>query len=84
MMPRCLKCGKDPATRNYEIKDRQENPFCINCKDYGHSNAHFHSRFLLHSHWISASEVTPSSPNQRCNTMNTAELDRGLKAADAA
>ncbi|GFT77056.1 uncharacterized protein TNCV_1099331 [Trichonephila clavipes] len=37
MRPRCLKCGKDPATRNCHIKERQENPFCINCQDFGHS-----------------------------------------------
>ncbi|GFU53763.1 hypothetical protein TNCV_618061 [Trichonephila clavipes] len=27
MKPRCLKCGKNHATRNYLIKERQENPF---------------------------------------------------------
>ncbi|GFY34389.1 uncharacterized protein TNCV_2506921 [Trichonephila clavipes] len=37
MKPRCLKCGKDHATRNCHIKQRQENPFCINCQDFGHS-----------------------------------------------
>ncbi|GFX92023.1 uncharacterized protein TNCV_5004871 [Trichonephila clavipes] len=37
MRPRCLKCGKDYATRNCHIKERQENPFCINCQDFGHS-----------------------------------------------
>ncbi|GFT59502.1 nucleic-acid-binding protein from transposon X-element [Trichonephila clavipes] len=37
MRPRCLKCGKDHATRNSHIKERQENPFCINCQDFGHS-----------------------------------------------
>ncbi|GFT48825.1 putative RNA-directed DNA polymerase from transposon X-element [Trichonephila clavipes] len=31
MQPRCLKCGKNHATRNCLIKERQENPFCINC-----------------------------------------------------
>ncbi|GFU00322.1 nucleic-acid-binding protein from transposon X-element [Trichonephila clavipes] len=28
---------KSHATRNCLIKERQENPFCINCQDYGHS-----------------------------------------------
>ncbi|GFX75942.1 nucleic-acid-binding protein from transposon X-element [Trichonephila clavipes] len=37
MRPRCLKCGKDHATKNCHIKERQENPFCINCQDFGHS-----------------------------------------------
>ncbi|GFV76308.1 uncharacterized protein TNCV_4524711 [Trichonephila clavipes] len=37
MRPRCLKCGKDHATRNCHIKERQQNPFCINCQDFGHS-----------------------------------------------
>ncbi|GFT59588.1 uncharacterized protein TNCV_4278201 [Trichonephila clavipes] len=37
MKPRCLKCGKDHATRNCLIKERQENPFCFKCQDYGHS-----------------------------------------------
>ncbi|GFS86613.1 uncharacterized protein TNCV_3160651 [Trichonephila clavipes] len=37
MKPRCLKCGKNHATRNCLIKERQENQFCINCQDYGHS-----------------------------------------------
>ncbi|GFW77003.1 uncharacterized protein TNCV_2724331 [Trichonephila clavipes] len=37
MQPRCLKCGKNHATRNCLIKERQENPFCINFQDYGHS-----------------------------------------------
>ncbi|GFU36348.1 uncharacterized protein TNCV_559791 [Trichonephila clavipes] len=37
MKPRCLKCGKEHATRNCHIKERQLNPFCINCQDCGHS-----------------------------------------------
>ncbi|GFW07227.1 uncharacterized protein TNCV_3694201 [Trichonephila clavipes] len=37
MRPKCLKCGKDHTTRNCHIKERQENPFCINCQDFGHS-----------------------------------------------
>ncbi|GFU70432.1 uncharacterized protein TNCV_3442491 [Trichonephila clavipes] len=37
MKRKCLKCGKHHATRNCLIKERQENPFCINCQDYGHS-----------------------------------------------
>ncbi|GFT77764.1 hypothetical protein TNCV_7851 [Trichonephila clavipes] len=36
MQPRCLKCGKNHATRNCSIKERQENPFLSNCQDYGH------------------------------------------------
>ncbi|GFX32250.1 hypothetical protein TNCV_2659261 [Trichonephila clavipes] len=39
MQPRCLKCGKNHATRNCLIKERQENPFCINCQDHGHWHA---------------------------------------------
>ncbi|GFY06521.1 uncharacterized protein TNCV_3523771 [Trichonephila clavipes] len=35
--PRCLKCGKEHPTRQCPIKERQENPFCINCQEYGHS-----------------------------------------------
>ncbi|GFV40525.1 uncharacterized protein TNCV_2500521 [Trichonephila clavipes] len=34
---RCLKCGKEHPTRQCPIKERQENPFCINCQEYGHS-----------------------------------------------
>ncbi|GFW28099.1 nucleic-acid-binding protein from transposon X-element [Trichonephila clavipes] len=37
MTPRCLKCGKAHLTKNCEIKERQENPFCINCEVYGHT-----------------------------------------------
>ncbi|GFT77720.1 nucleic-acid-binding protein from transposon X-element [Trichonephila clavipes] len=37
MKPRCLKCGKEHATKNCHIKERQLNPFCINCQDFGHS-----------------------------------------------
>ncbi|GFT03237.1 uncharacterized protein TNCV_3610921 [Trichonephila clavipes] len=37
MKPRCLKCGKEHATKNCHIKDRLTNPFCINCQDFGHS-----------------------------------------------
>ncbi|GFT51325.1 uncharacterized protein TNCV_4954671 [Trichonephila clavipes] len=37
MRPRCLKRGKDHATRYCHIKEQQENPFCINCQDFGHS-----------------------------------------------
>ncbi|GFT80926.1 uncharacterized protein TNCV_1935241 [Trichonephila clavipes] len=37
MTPRCLKCGKAHLTKECEIKDRQENPFCINCEVYGHT-----------------------------------------------
>ncbi|GFW95247.1 uncharacterized protein TNCV_314491 [Trichonephila clavipes] len=37
MLPRCLKCGKEHLTKDCEIKDRQENPYCINCEAYGHT-----------------------------------------------
>ncbi|GFS69267.1 uncharacterized protein TNCV_4010911 [Trichonephila clavipes] len=37
MKPRCLKCGKEHATKNCHIKERQLNPFCINCQDFGNS-----------------------------------------------
>ncbi|GFY02347.1 uncharacterized protein TNCV_3502291 [Trichonephila clavipes] len=37
LKPRCLKCGKEHPTRQCPIKKRQENPFCINCQEYGHS-----------------------------------------------
>ncbi|GFX63462.1 nucleic-acid-binding protein from transposon X-element [Trichonephila clavipes] len=37
LKPRCLKCGKDHPTKQCQIKERQENPFCINCQEYGHS-----------------------------------------------
>ncbi|GFT45975.1 uncharacterized protein TNCV_3535491 [Trichonephila clavipes] len=37
MKPRCLKCGKEHATKNCHLKERQLNPFCINCQDFGHS-----------------------------------------------
>ncbi|GFX66570.1 nucleic-acid-binding protein from transposon X-element [Trichonephila clavipes] len=37
MKPKCLKCGKEHATKNCHIKERQLNPFCINCQDFGHS-----------------------------------------------
>ncbi|GFU68397.1 nucleic-acid-binding protein from transposon X-element [Trichonephila clavipes] len=37
MKPRCLKCGKEHATKNCHIKERLINPFCINCQGFGHS-----------------------------------------------
>ncbi|GFU89337.1 nucleic-acid-binding protein from transposon X-element [Trichonephila clavipes] len=37
MTPRCLKCGKAHLTRECEIKERQDNPYCINCEAYGHT-----------------------------------------------
>ncbi|GFX62748.1 uncharacterized protein TNCV_3350741 [Trichonephila clavipes] len=37
LKPRCLKCGKEHPTRQCPIKERQENPFCINCQECGHS-----------------------------------------------
>ncbi|GFW10619.1 uncharacterized protein TNCV_894141 [Trichonephila clavipes] len=37
MLPRCFKCGKQHLTKDCEIKERQENPFCINCEAYGHT-----------------------------------------------
>ncbi|GFU09796.1 nucleic-acid-binding protein from transposon X-element [Trichonephila clavipes] len=37
MKPRCLKCGKEHATKNCHIKERITNPFCINRQDFGHS-----------------------------------------------
>ncbi|GFW13288.1 nucleic-acid-binding protein from transposon X-element [Trichonephila clavipes] len=30
LKPRCLKCGKEHPTKQCPIKERQENPFCIN------------------------------------------------------
>ncbi|GFU76546.1 nucleic-acid-binding protein from transposon X-element [Trichonephila clavipes] len=37
LKPRCLKCGKEHPTKQCPIKERQENPFCINCQEYGHT-----------------------------------------------
>ncbi|GFS80054.1 uncharacterized protein TNCV_2988361 [Trichonephila clavipes] len=37
MKPRCLKCVKEHATKNCHSKERQLNPFCVNCQDFGHS-----------------------------------------------
>ncbi|GFY07579.1 uncharacterized protein TNCV_3650861 [Trichonephila clavipes] len=37
LKPKCLKCGKEHPTRQCPIKERQENPFCINCQEYVHS-----------------------------------------------
>ncbi|GFT16195.1 uncharacterized protein TNCV_613251 [Trichonephila clavipes] len=37
MLPRCLKYGKQHLTKDCEIKERQENLFCINCEAYGHT-----------------------------------------------
>ncbi|GFV64427.1 hypothetical protein TNCV_955851 [Trichonephila clavipes] len=32
---------KEPCHENcLKLKERQENPFCINCQDYGHSALH--------------------------------------------
>ncbi|GFV09535.1 uncharacterized protein TNCV_3159321 [Trichonephila clavipes] len=35
--PRCLKCGDEHLTKDCNIKERQENPYCINCHVYGHT-----------------------------------------------
>ncbi|GFW72063.1 uncharacterized protein TNCV_4789511 [Trichonephila clavipes] len=37
MKPCCLKCGKEHTTKECEINSRIENPYCINCHQYGHS-----------------------------------------------
>ncbi|GFV75161.1 uncharacterized protein TNCV_3190101 [Trichonephila clavipes] len=37
MKPPCLKCGKEHTTKECEINTRLENPYCINCLQYGHS-----------------------------------------------
>ncbi|GFT20639.1 uncharacterized protein TNCV_1384891 [Trichonephila clavipes] len=37
MITKCLKCGKDHPTKDCDIKERQENPYCINCSAYGHT-----------------------------------------------
>ncbi|GFV01976.1 uncharacterized protein TNCV_4979241 [Trichonephila clavipes] len=37
MITRCLKCGKEHPTKECDIKERQENPYCINCNAYGHT-----------------------------------------------
>ncbi|GFT88155.1 nucleic-acid-binding protein from transposon X-element [Trichonephila clavipes] len=37
MQPRCIKCGKDHMTKDCEITNRIENPYCINCHVYGHT-----------------------------------------------
>ncbi|GFU00277.1 uncharacterized protein TNCV_4258461 [Trichonephila clavipes] len=37
MQPRCIKCGKDHMTKDCEITNKVENPYCINCHVYGHT-----------------------------------------------
>ncbi|GFS74439.1 uncharacterized protein TNCV_784761 [Trichonephila clavipes] len=34
---RCLKCRKDHPTKESEIKEKQDNPYCINCEVYEHT-----------------------------------------------
>ncbi|GIY92533.1 uncharacterized protein CEXT_494921 [Caerostris extrusa] len=34
--PRCFKCGSDHLTKNCHIKEKVENPRCINCNEVGH------------------------------------------------
>ncbi|GFS84444.1 uncharacterized protein TNCV_4606301 [Trichonephila clavipes] len=34
LKPRCPKCGEEHLTNDCKIKERQENPFCINCQVY--------------------------------------------------
>ncbi|GFU83979.1 hypothetical protein TNCV_4517711 [Trichonephila clavipes] len=36
MKTRCLKCGANHRTGACEIKERIENPLCINCNTRGH------------------------------------------------
>ncbi|GFX50299.1 hypothetical protein TNCV_338341 [Trichonephila clavipes] len=36
MKTRCLKCGENHRTGMCEIKDKIEDPLCINCKAKGH------------------------------------------------
>ncbi|GBN70468.1 hypothetical protein AVEN_90349-1 [Araneus ventricosus] len=36
MNPRCIKCNGQPATRNFAIKEKIEEPTCINCGEKGH------------------------------------------------
>ncbi|GFT92302.1 nucleic-acid-binding protein from transposon X-element [Trichonephila clavipes] len=35
--PRCLKCDEEHLTKDCKIKERLENPYCINCHVYGHT-----------------------------------------------
>ncbi|GFS87218.1 hypothetical protein TNCV_213421 [Trichonephila clavipes] len=37
LKPRCLNCGKEHPTRQCPMHERQDNPFCINYQEYGHS-----------------------------------------------
>ncbi|GFX55773.1 nucleic-acid-binding protein from transposon X-element [Trichonephila clavipes] len=37
LKPRCLKCGNEHPAKQCPIKERQDNPFCINCQEYGHT-----------------------------------------------
>ncbi|GBN83792.1 Nucleic-acid-binding protein from transposon X-element [Araneus ventricosus] len=34
--PRCIKCNQAHETRNCQIKEKIENPTCINCNETGH------------------------------------------------
>ncbi|GFU20322.1 integrase catalytic domain-containing protein [Trichonephila clavipes] len=37
MQPRCLNWGKDHMTKDCNITERVDNPYCINCHVYGHT-----------------------------------------------
>ncbi|GFX90899.1 hypothetical protein TNCV_3167301 [Trichonephila clavipes] len=37
LKPRCLKFDSDHPTKQCPIKEKQDNPYCINCQEYGHT-----------------------------------------------
>ncbi|GFX34259.1 uncharacterized protein TNCV_3226091 [Trichonephila clavipes] len=37
LKPRCLKGGKEHPTKQCIIKEKQDNPYCINCQEYDHT-----------------------------------------------
>ncbi|GFU36991.1 PRE_C2HC domain-containing protein [Trichonephila clavipes] len=66
LKPRCLKCGKDHPTKQCQIKERQENPFCINCQEYGHSACYTKCPHFPKPRKGSPLPKTPTFNNNKC------------------
>ncbi|GFW95131.1 uncharacterized protein TNCV_1497701 [Trichonephila clavipes] len=77
MKPRCIKCGKEHMTKDCNITQRIENPYCINCHVYGHTACYTKCpRFPK-------PKSAPQTINKNNNTFNSKNVKENLSFANA-
>ncbi|GFR12279.1 hypothetical protein TNCT_484711 [Trichonephila clavata] len=82
MRARCLKCGQQYRTKDCSIKEKLENPTCINCKEEGHLASSYNCPIYPQIKKKSADPIQNRNENRNVIQANKV-ITKDLSYADA-